>query len=92
VFDVNETLLDLDTIRPTFDRIFADPAALRRWFAALITYSEALTLAGVYVPFHRHRRCGIAEPINSSSGTPARRTSPLPHAIDPSCRDCRGAS
>ena len=51
VFDVNETLLDLDTIRPTFDRIFDDPAALRLWFGGLITYSEALTLAGVYVPF-----------------------------------------
>jgi 2-haloacid dehalogenase len=51
VFDVNETLLDLDTLHPTFDRIFDDPAALRLWFANLITYSEALTLAGVYVPF-----------------------------------------
>jgi 2-haloacid dehalogenase len=51
VFDVNETLLDLETIRPTFDRIFGDPGALRLWFAGLITYSEALTLAGVYVPF-----------------------------------------
>jgi 2-haloacid dehalogenase len=51
VFDVNETLLDLDSIRPTFDRIFNDPAAMRLWFAGLITYSEALTLAGVYVPF-----------------------------------------
>jgi 2-haloacid dehalogenase len=51
VFDVNETLLNLETIRPTFDRIFNDPAAMRLWFAALITYSEALTLAGVYVPF-----------------------------------------
>jgi 2-haloacid dehalogenase len=51
VFDVNETLLDLETIRPTFDRIFDDPAAMRLWFAGLITYSEALTLAGVYVPF-----------------------------------------
>jgi 2-haloacid dehalogenase len=51
VFDVNETLLDLETIRPTFDRIFGDPAALRLWFANLITYSQALTLAGVYVPF-----------------------------------------
>ena len=51
VFDVNETLLDLDAIRPTFDRIFNDPAAMRLWFADLITYSEALTLAGVYVPF-----------------------------------------
>jgi 2-haloacid dehalogenase len=51
VFDVNETLLDLETVRPTFDRIFHDPAAMRLWFAGLITYSEALTLAGVYVPF-----------------------------------------
>jgi 2-haloacid dehalogenase len=51
VFDVNETLLDLETIRPTFDRIFNDAGAMRTWFAGLITYSEALTLAGVYVPF-----------------------------------------
>jgi 2-haloacid dehalogenase len=51
VFDVNETLLDLESIRPTFDRIFNDPGAMRLWFANLITYSEALTLAGVYVPF-----------------------------------------
>jgi len=51
VFDVNETLLDLEALRPTFDRMFDDRAALRLWFAGLITYSEALTLAGVYVPF-----------------------------------------
>ena len=51
VFDVNETLMDLETLRPTFDRVFGDPAAMRLWFANLITYSEALTLAGVHVPF-----------------------------------------
>jgi 2-haloacid dehalogenase len=51
VFDVNETLLDLDAIRPTFDRIFNDRAVMRLWFADLILYSEALTLAGVYIPF-----------------------------------------
>jgi 2-haloacid dehalogenase len=51
VFDVNETLLDLDSINPIFERIFSDPAAMRLWFADLILYSEALTLAGVYVPF-----------------------------------------
>jgi 2-haloacid dehalogenase len=51
VFDVNETLLNLDSLSPTFDRIFNDPAAMRLWFADLILYSEALTLAGVYVPF-----------------------------------------
>jgi 2-haloacid dehalogenase len=51
VFDVNETLLDLETISPFFDRVFNDPAAMRLWFGGLITYSEALTLAGVYAPF-----------------------------------------
>jgi 2-haloacid dehalogenase len=51
VFDVNETLLDLESIQPTFERIFDDVAAMRLWFGHLITYSEALTLAGVYVPF-----------------------------------------
>jgi len=40
VFDVNETLLDLDTLHVTLDRIFGDPGALRLWFANLITYSE----------------------------------------------------
>ena len=51
VFDVNETLMNQDGVRPVFDRIFGDPAAMRLWFANLIVYSEALTLAGVYVPF-----------------------------------------
>jgi 2-haloacid dehalogenase len=51
VFDVNETLLDLDTMEPTFQRIFSDKSAMRLWFADLILYSAALTVAGVYVPF-----------------------------------------
>jgi 2-haloacid dehalogenase len=51
VFDVNETLLDLETISPTFERIFDDKAAMRSWFANFILYSAALTVAGQYVPF-----------------------------------------
>jgi 2-haloacid dehalogenase len=51
VFDVNETLLDLDSLNPFFTRLFNDPGAMRLWFADLILYSEALTIAGVYVPF-----------------------------------------
>jgi 2-haloacid dehalogenase len=51
VFDVNETLLDLETMEPTFERIFGDKSAMRLWFADLILYSAALTLAGSYVPF-----------------------------------------
>jgi 2-haloacid dehalogenase len=51
VFDVNETLLDLDTMTPIFERIFGEKLAMRLWFDDLIIYSEALTLANVYVPF-----------------------------------------
>jgi 2-haloacid dehalogenase len=51
VFDVNETLLDLTTMDPTFERIFHDKGAMRLWFANLIMYSTALTVAGYYVPF-----------------------------------------
>jgi 2-haloacid dehalogenase len=51
VFDVNETLLDLKTMEPTFERIFGEKSAMRLWFANLILYSSALTVAGCYVPF-----------------------------------------
>src|SRR5438128_7874709 len=51
VFDVNETLLDLTTMEPTFERIFQDKSAMRLWFANFIMYSAALTVAGCYVPF-----------------------------------------
>jgi len=51
VFDVNETLLDLASMEPTFERIFGERSAMRLWFADLILYSAALTVAGCYVPF-----------------------------------------
>jgi 2-haloacid dehalogenase len=51
VFDCNETILDLTTVTPVFQRIFNDPSAMRLWFQELITYSQALTIADVYVPF-----------------------------------------
>ena len=51
VFDVNETLLDLQTMEPIFERIFGERQAMRLWFANFIMYSAALTVAGCYVPF-----------------------------------------
>ena len=51
VFDVNETVLDLGTMEPTFQRIFNDKSAMRLWFANFIMYSAALSVAGCYVPF-----------------------------------------
>jgi hypothetical protein len=51
VFDVNETLLDLEVMSPIFKGIFRENSAMREWFANLILYSEALTLAQSYIPF-----------------------------------------
>ncbi|HEX7937251.1 MAG TPA: haloacid dehalogenase type II [Paraburkholderia sp.] len=51
VFDVNETLLDIEVLNPFFERAFGDSRAMRQWFAELILYSEALTLSGNYTPF-----------------------------------------
>ncbi|RZT46315.1 2-haloacid dehalogenase [Sphingomonas sp. BK036] len=51
VFDVNETLLDIEVLEPLFTNIFTTPGRMREWFAQVILYSEALSLAGPYVAF-----------------------------------------
>jgi 2-haloacid dehalogenase len=51
VFDVNETLIDIESLAPTFERIFGDAAVLRTWFGELVTYSMTLTLSSLYVDF-----------------------------------------
>jgi 2-haloacid dehalogenase len=52
VFDTNETILDLSTITPVFQRLFGAAGTMRLWFRGLITYSQALTITDVYVPFN----------------------------------------
>lgn len=51
VFDVNETLLDITTLEPLFERVFGERTMLREWFANLILYSQTMTLCGRYTPF-----------------------------------------
>jgi 2-haloacid dehalogenase len=51
VFDVNETLIDLDFIGPLFARVFGDGRMVREWFNQLILYSNVVTLSGYYEPF-----------------------------------------
>ena len=51
MFDVNETLLDIEFLAPLFQRLFGDRKVLREWFGQLILYSEAITLAGPYTTF-----------------------------------------
>ncbi|OBH98981.1 haloacid dehalogenase type II [Mycobacterium sp. E2733] len=51
VFDVNETLVDIDSLAPLFTDLFGDERVLREWFAQLIMYSMSATLADSYVNF-----------------------------------------
>lgn len=44
VFDVTESLLDLQALRPLFQRIFGDGAMVDEWFGETILYSESATL------------------------------------------------
>src|SRR6476469_10652081 len=51
VFDVNETLIDIEALEPHFVRIFGDGRVLREWFGQLFIYSMTVTLSDTYVDF-----------------------------------------
>ena len=51
LFDVNETLLDIEALAPMFERLFGSPSIMRDWYAQLVVYSQAVTFSGRYVPF-----------------------------------------
>lgn len=51
VFDVAETLLDLQVLRPLFQRVFGNGAMVDEWFGQTILYSETATLTSTFVPF-----------------------------------------
>src|ERR1700749_3525872 len=51
VFDVNETLIDFESMTPSFERIFGDPRVMREWLGHLIMYSMTSTLSGLYVDY-----------------------------------------
>jgi 2-haloacid dehalogenase len=51
VFDVNETLIDIEALSPLFDQIFGEVHAMREWFGQLVMYSMTTALSGNYVDF-----------------------------------------
>jgi 2-haloacid dehalogenase len=51
VFDVNQTMLDLNALRPQFARVFGDGKVLDEWFSLLLHYSLVVTVADAYVDF-----------------------------------------
>jgi 2-haloacid dehalogenase len=53
VFDVNETLIDIEAVTPLFEQIFGHRAAMREWFGQLIMYSMTTAISHCYVDFFR---------------------------------------
>ncbi|HEX4228944.1 MAG TPA: haloacid dehalogenase type II [Bryobacteraceae bacterium] len=51
VFDVNETLIDFESMNPLFERLFGDKRVLREWLGHLVMYSMTITLSGLYKDF-----------------------------------------
>ncbi len=51
VFDVNETLIDIEALSPLFQQILGDARAMREWFGQLVMYSMTTALSGCYVDF-----------------------------------------
>ena len=51
VFDVNETMLNVDALTPLFIEGFGRGDAVREWFTTVLHYSTVATLAGPYAQF-----------------------------------------
>lgn len=51
VFDVNETLLDMQVLAPVFAEVFGEAGALKEWFSLVLMQSQTSALAGPYFDF-----------------------------------------
>jgi 2-haloacid dehalogenase len=51
VFDVNETMLDVNALAPQFARVFGRADVLDEWFLNVLLYSNVVTVAGPYADF-----------------------------------------
>jgi 2-haloacid dehalogenase len=52
VFDVNETLIDIEAMTPLFRQIFGSARAVHEWFGQLVTYSMTAAMAQTYVDYY----------------------------------------
>ncbi len=51
LFDINETVLNLETLRPRFEAVFGDTGVTATWFAMLLHSSTVCALTGVKTGF-----------------------------------------
>ena len=59
VFDVNETMLDVNALGPQFERVFGDARVGQEWFSNVVLYSQVTTIAGPYVDFGTIARASL---------------------------------
>src|SRR6201992_3278349 len=52
VFDVNETLINFESMNVLFERIFGEKRFMREWLGHLVMYSMTLTLSGLYKDYY----------------------------------------
>jgi 2-haloacid dehalogenase len=50
VFDVNETLIDFESLNPLFERMFGEKRVLREWLGHLVM--DSMTLSGLYNDYY----------------------------------------
>lgn len=60
LFDVNETLLDLQPLRPHFERLFDDGRVMAEWFGLMLRHSLVATVTRRYRPFDELGRDALA--------------------------------
>ncbi|HBC09636.1 MAG TPA: haloacid dehalogenase type II, partial [Rhodospirillaceae bacterium] len=53
LFDINETVLDLSSLKPGFEAVFQDAGVIATWFAMLLQTSTVCVLTGVETGFAR---------------------------------------
>lgn len=60
VFDVNETLLDLQALDPHFENYFGNATVRRLWFAQVLQTAMVATVTGAYSDFGTIARAALA--------------------------------
>jgi 2-haloacid dehalogenase len=51
VFDVNETLLDMEALDPVFEEVFGEASVRREWFGQVLQSAFLTTIIGSYASF-----------------------------------------
>ncbi|MFK4101031.1 haloacid dehalogenase type II [Streptomyces sp. NPDC019531] len=82
VFDVNETLSDLDSLRSRFEDIGVPGYLMPGWFAGVLRDGFALTAAGGYADFAAVARDGVRTVLSGLEGWSGDEEGAVQHVLD----------